>query len=169
MTKPVTPSAEAHWDGEIASLLADLSDVQQDLLDHLGEKRNLLAKGDTAGLAEHHDREVALIGRLETCHQRRARLLEEAARDGLPAGNLSQLSSALPGDERHRVLPILTKASNQARLLRHHSVTNWVLAQRNLLHVSYLIEILISGGKLRPTYGKGDAESGSGVLVDHAA
>jgi hypothetical protein len=169
MNDLVATSAETHWDGEIASLLCDLSDVQQELLDHLGEKRDLLATGDSDGLARHHDREVTLIARLEDCHLRRSRLLEGAAREGLPAASLSQLSSSLPGDERHRVLPILTKASNQARLLRHHSLTNWVLAQRNLLHVSYLIEILISGGKLRPTYGKGDAESGSGTLMDHAA
>jgi hypothetical protein len=162
-------SSETHWDDEIASLLTELSDVQQETLDHLAEKRELLAKGDTAGLAIHHDREAALIGRLEACHQRRARLLAEASKDGLPSGSLTQLSANLPEDERHRVLPILAKASNQARLLRHHSLTNWVLTQRNLLHVSYLIEILVCGGKLRPTYGKADGDGGSGVLVDRAA
>lgn len=162
-------SAATSWDEEIALLLEELSSVQQETLDHLGEKRELLATGDTEGLNRHHDREVALIDRLQSCHDRRGRLLAEAAREGLPAGSLSQLSAALPGEERQRVLPILSRASSQAQLLRHHSLTNWVLAQRNLLHVSYLIEILVSGGRLQPTYGKGDAASGSGVLVDRAA
>jgi hypothetical protein len=169
MNDPSRDAAGASWEHEIASLLTELSQVQEHLLDHLGVKRELLARGDAEGLSMQHELELALTGRLQACHERRGRLLAEAAREGLPSTSLAQLSDALGDGERHAVLPMLAKASNQARLLRHHSLTNWVLAQQNLLHLSYLIEILVSGGKLRPTYGKEGADSGSGVLVDHAA
>jgi hypothetical protein len=164
-----TGPQQRSWDDEIAALLTELSDVQQQLLDHLAQKRELLAQGDAEGLTRQQAPEAALIGRLDACHQRRRSLLSQAASEGRPAASLSQLSAALPGDGHDRLAPILSRTSQQGRLLRHHSLTNWVLAQRNLIHLSYLIEILVSGGKLRPTYGKGGPDSENGVLVDRAA
>jgi hypothetical protein len=39
------------------------------------------------------------------------------------------------------------------RVLQHHSLANWVLAQRRLLHVAQSLEIIATGGRMRPTYG----------------
>jgi hypothetical protein len=39
------------------------------------------------------------------------------------------------------------------RVLQHHSLVNWVLAQRALLHVSQLLEIIATGGRTQPNYG----------------
>ena len=55
------------------------------------------------------------------------------------------------------------------RLLQHHSLTNWVLAQRSLLHVSQLLEIIATGGRMQPTYGDRDALHGRGTLVNQEA
>jgi hypothetical protein len=53
--------------------------------------------------------------------------------------------------------------------LQHQSLTNWVLVQRTLLHLSQLIEIIATGGRLKPTYGKGSDHQAGGALVDRAA
>jgi hypothetical protein len=55
------------------------------------------------------------------------------------------------------------------RLLQHHSLTNWVLAQRSLLHITQLLEIVATGGRLQPTYGKGASSHARGALVDQEA
>jgi hypothetical protein len=52
------------------------------------------------------------------------------------------------------------------RLLQNQSITNWVLAQRSLLHVSQLLEIIATGGRLQPTYGEGETVNAVGSLQD---
>jgi hypothetical protein len=54
-------------------------------------------------------------------------------------------------------------------LLQHESLTNWVLVQRSLLHLSQLIEIVATGGRTQPTYGNGSRRLSCGALVDRAA
>ena len=48
------------------------------------------------------------------------------------------------------------------RLLQHHSLTNWVLVQRTLIHLSQVLEIIATGGRLKPTYGKDDSADSGG-------
>ena len=55
------------------------------------------------------------------------------------------------------------------RLLQNQSITNWVLAQRSLLHVSQLLEIIATGGRLQPTYGEGETVHSVGSLVNQEA
>jgi hypothetical protein len=55
------------------------------------------------------------------------------------------------------------------RLLQHQSLANWVLAQRVMLHLSQLLEIFATGGRLQPTYGRGEMPTSSGALVDREA
>jgi hypothetical protein len=168
MTETENLPDDARWDEELAALLADLSDVQQEILDYLAQKREFLCRGDMDGLADQQQREADLVVRLEACHDRRQELLKRASDEGCRATSLQQLSATLEAADRERISPILSKAANRARLLRHHSLTNWVLAQRHLMHVSCLIEILATGGKPRPTYGEGSSAPGSGALVDQA-
>ena len=63
----------------------------------------------------------------------------------------------------------VNEAAAQMRLLQHQSLTNWVLAQRSILHLSQLLEIIATGGQLQPTYGRGDSPTPSGALVDKEA
>jgi hypothetical protein len=60
------------------------------------------------------------------------------------------------------------EARRRARLLQHQSLTNWVLVQRTLLHLSHVVEIIATGGRMQPTYGKGAPVSAGGILVDQA-
>ena len=60
-------------------------------------------------------------------------------------------------------------SSTRMRLLQHQSLTNWVLAQRSILHLSQLLEIIATGGRLQPTYGRDESSASSGALVDREA
>jgi hypothetical protein len=165
----MTETAQAvAWDVELASLLAELSDIQTELLAVLTDKRSRLLSADLEALAAMQSREAELVGRLQACHERRLALLARAANEGLPSANLTSLAAALPSEQRQHLTPQLREASARIRLLQHHSLTNWVLVQRTLLHLSQLLEIIATGGRLKPTYGKNDCAPTGGALVDQA-
>ena len=63
----------------------------------------------------------------------------------------------------------LDDTARRSRQVQQRNLTNWVLAQRALIHWSQLLEIIATGGRMRPTYGKGDSAGGPGALVDQAA
>jgi flagellar biosynthesis/type III secretory pathway chaperone len=156
------------WDAELAQLLAELSDIQTDLLAVLTDKRARLLSADLESLKAMQGREAELVGRLQACHERRLALLARAASEGLPSANLTSLAAALPSEQRQHLTPQLREASARIRLLQHHSLTNWVLVQRTLLHLAQLLEIIATGGRLKPTYGKNDCAQTGGSLVDQA-
>lgn len=167
--KPVTMNEHPHdhpWEEDLAALLEDLSQVQDELLQVLTQKRQCMATGDMPGMRDLQPAEDALGQRLQQCHDRRATLLAEAAGQGLPGGSLQDLASALQrhggGDLRRDV----KQTSHRMRLLQHQSLTNWVLAQKALLHVAQLLEIIATGGRLQPTYGKDTGHHARGSLVD---
>jgi hypothetical protein len=156
-------------ESDIGGLLAELADVQTALLDTLNEKREILATSDHGALTAIAGREQQLIDRLQACHERRQQLLERAGGDGMPADSIRSLSDHLPADSRGRLQAGIREAAERSRILQHQSLTNWVLVQRTLLHLSQMIEIIATGGRPRPTYGKGSDRAPSGALVDRAA
>lgn len=156
------------WDTEILGLLGELSSVQTDLLELLAEKRQLLAAGDCERLALIQTREQDLIDRLLQCQQRRQQLLDLAAEEGLPNDNLQSLAKKVPCTNSRALNQGVEEARRRARLLQHQSITNWVLVQRTLLHLSHLVEIIATGGRMKPTYGTGSSGSTGGTLVDRA-
>jgi flagellar biosynthesis/type III secretory pathway chaperone len=154
---------------DLASLLAELSAIQTDLLRVLTDKRHRLLTSDTASMETLRAKEEELIGRLQACQERRQALLAQAAVEGLPSSDLTSLADALPAHERTALSPRIREAAAHMRLLQHHSLTNWVLVQRTLIHLSQVLEIIATGGRLKPTYGKGDSADSGGILVDQAA
>lgn len=168
-TLPVEAPTSVHWDQELRDLLAMLSEVQRDLLAVLSEKHKRLARPEVAALDEIQLREAELIVRLEAVQERRRELLHRAAADGLPAENLRALAASLPAELRRDLSPEMDRASARASLLQHQGLANWVVVQRTLLHLSQLLEIIATGGRRQPTYGKDNSGSLSGGLVDQAA
>ena len=157
------------WETDIGALLTELADVQSALLSILGEKRQILAAGNHEALTAMAVREQQLVDRLQACHDRRQQLLARADTEGLPADSIRSLSDRLPAESRGLVQASIREAADRSRLLQHQSLTNWVLVQRTLLHLSQLIEIIATGGRPKPTYGKGSDHQSSGALVDRAA
>ncbi len=157
------------WESEIGGLLAELAEVQTTLLGVLEEKRRLLVAGDQAALAAMAAREQELAERLQLCHEQRQQMLSQASDAGLPSDSILSLSEHLPAESRHRLQASIREASSRTRLLQHQCLANWVLVQRSLLHLSQLIEIIATGGRMQPTYGKGSDRVAGGALVDQAA
>jgi hypothetical protein len=161
-----TPDA---FDTQLGSLLTELSDVQRELLTVIGEKRSLLMTADVPGLAKLQPREQVLLERLQACQNVRQDLLRRAQARGLPHRSLTELTAALPAQQRQHWTPQIREAASRSRLLQHQSLTNWVIVQRTLIHLSQMLEIIATGGRLCPTYGKGATADTSGNLVDQEA
>jgi flagellar biosynthesis/type III secretory pathway chaperone len=157
------------WESQLASLLSDLLAVQDELLTLLTKKRELLLNADTAGLAVLAPHEERLLSTLQGCLTRREELLARANREGLPAADIRSLTAALPSVQRQQLHGQVQLATARTRLLQHHSLTNWMVVQRTLIHLSQLLEIIATGGRLQPTYGEGAPVNASGSLVDRAA
>lgn len=159
---------DGSWESELASLLGDLLAVQEELLGLLMRKRELLAAADIEGLMALGPQVQRLTAALQGCLERRQKLLDRARAEGKPASSLRALAGAAPRAERQRLGQSVSLAASRARLLRHHCITNWVVVQRTVLHLAQLLEIIATGGKLQPTYGR-EAVHASGALVDRAA
>ncbi len=154
------------WETDLAVLLDDLSSVQTELLDVLAAKRDSMAAHDIQQMTDLHPRAEALCERLRNCHERREQLLTVAQQQGLPAKNLTSLAATLPPSQRAPVKRQMQAVSARLRLLQHQSLANWVLAQRTILHLSQLLEIVATGGQLQPTYSRDEPSDSRGALVD---
>ncbi len=151
---------------QLANLLAELTDVQSELLSLLDEKRKRMVARDTSGMLAAQAKEEELCQRLESIQQRRQAMLELAESQGLPHNNLQQLAKALPAGSK--VARDAKNAAARMRVLQQQSLTNWVLAQRSLLHIAQVMEFVATGGRLMPTYGEGTGVNDRGNLVDDA-
>lgn len=159
----------ANLESSLSRLLDELSLVQDDMLEVLAAKCERIADGDLAGITALQQREESLGQRLQACHDQRAALLAMAADEGLPGDTLGSLAKSLkPGDGGHLAGQV-KEASARMRLLQHRSLANWVLTQRSMLHLSQLLEIVATGGRLQPTYGRDESSISSGALVDKDA
>jgi flagellar biosynthesis/type III secretory pathway chaperone len=159
-------ASHADWDNELADLLDELSNVQTELLDVLEAKRDCMASNNLAQMTELHPRAEELCDRLKACHQRREVMLAAAGEQGLPSESLGELATKLADGPRETTTRRIQGASSKMRLLQHHSLTNWVLAQRSLLHLSQMLEIIATGGQLQPTYSRDESLGSPGALVD---
>ena len=157
------------FETEIADLLNDISTVQDELFEVLANKRRNMERRDIVGLNALQPREESLCSRLLECQSRRAELLRLAAESGTPSQNLADLAKATQRRNEGDLSKRVKDASARMSLLQNETLSNWVLAQRSLLHVSQLLEIIATGGRLQPTYQKGDSVLARGALVDQDA
>jgi FlgN protein len=161
-------TSTGNWETELGALLERLSAAQQELLALLTTKRELIVLRDHAALASLAIREARLGDELRACHADRQRLLAQADADGLPRQSLADLSAALPRSAAQRLDPPIAEARRRAQLIRHECLAQWVTMQRTVLHLSQMLEIIATGGRSQPTYGKGGGLETSGALMDQA-
>ncbi len=164
--QPSDASCDSECEQQLAALLEELSQVQALLLDVLARKRECMATGDVHGMQQLQPEEESLAARLQEFQNRRANLLATASEQGLPADSLGNLASVLNRGDGGAIRRQVKDASSQMRLLQHQSLTNWVIAQKSLLHLSQMLEIIATGGRLQPTYGKDQSGRARGALVD---
>lgn len=160
---------KTNWESELATFLTDLSTVQGESLEVLARKRHALAQADTDALAAIQADEEVLMERLRQCLTRREQLLTRAADQGLPSDSIRSLAGELARPDNPEMVDQVSQTTQRARLLQHHSLTNWVLAQRTLIHLSQILEIIATGGRQQPTYSKEEKSQNRGALVDRVA
>lgn len=160
--------SDNQWESEVAGLLNRLSHAQQQLLDLLNRKRVLLLQRDRQGLSNLVVEEERLCAELQACQELRQNMLARASAAGLSAASIRQLVGNLPGDSQQPLRQSVDTAQQRAHLLRHHCMSQWVAMQRTMLHLSHLIEILATGGQIKPTYGRRGTTLPSGTLMDQA-
>ena len=176
---PTTPpdvnvALPSSLEADVASLLNDLLAGQGELMAVLNRKRNLLA---TMGMARWTAKawppsptmNSGMLGVLQDCLTRRQALLARAASEGLPSGSIQALTNALPPPHREPLARQVAAAGSRAKLLQTQSLTNWIIIQRTLIHLSQLLEIIATGGRIQPTYGKAGSSRSSGVLLNQEA
>ena len=154
---------------ELAELLEELADVQTRLLALLADKRQRMADRDVTIDQQQQDEEMQLLERLQSCQDRREQLLASASEEGLKVDSLGKLAKVVDAHTQQNYEPQVREASARLRLLQHESLTNWVIAQRSLLHLSQMLEIVATGGRLKPTYGKETLPVSCGTWVDREA
>lgn len=162
-----TPPTNA-WESQLAALLGRLTAAQRELLSLLATKRDLIVQRDHRGLVTLADREQQLGDELRACHAERERLLAAADAEGLPHQSLADLSTALPGRGSRQLEGSVAEARERARLIRQECLTQWVAVQRTVLHLAQMLEIIATGGRSQPTYGKGRSPERGGALIDQA-
>lgn len=159
---------EMTWESELAKFLTDLSTVQDHTLSVLTRKREMIRTSDVEGLATVDEEERRLVDDLQHCLDRRQELLDQARQQGLPSKNIRSLAGAFPGTKEGSLVDQVRQATVRSRTLQIHNLTNWVLVQRTLLHLSQILEIIATGGRMKPTYGKDEPSSAHGALMDRA-
>ncbi|MEX1039501.1 MAG: flagellar export chaperone FlgN [Pirellulaceae bacterium] len=157
------------WETETASYLQELSDVQEQLLSVLHSKRRQMVAGDVEAMSATQLEEQALVQRLEGLTEARSALLAQAKISGLPDDSVHSLAAAVEttGDGRLGKRARLAKETMQH--IQNETLTNFVLAQQTVLHLSQLLQIIATGGKLKPTYEEENAATQGGTLVDQDA
>ncbi|MCC6123434.1 MAG: flagellar export chaperone FlgN [Pirellulales bacterium] len=150
-------------------MLTELSDSQDELFAILAKKRSMLLASDHAGLTSLFPAEERLLEKMKACATKRETLLIRARKEGMPSQSIASLSNALPASRRGDLPERIVQANARTRLLQNQSITNWIVIQRTLIHLSQMLEIIATGGRLQPTYGEGEPVNASGSLVDRAA
>lgn len=168
MPTAVHANPQASIEADVAALLNDLLSGQGELMAVLNRKRNMLAAMDHEGLAAIAGEEQRLLGVLQECLARRQALLARAASAGLPAGSIQALAQALPAANRAPLARQVATANSRTRLLHTQNLTNWIIIQRTLIHLSQLLEIIATGGRPRPTYGKSPSVAHGALLNQEA-
>lgn len=151
---------------EVLTYLEDLSTVQEELLALLVAKRAAISVGDLDQLSELGVREVAVQERMAELQIRRSEILATAQSEGIVCDSLEDLAGSARSEDSPILAREVKEAKQRMRLLQHETLTNWVVEQTSLLHVSRMLEIIACGGRLQPTYGKGGDSQNRGTLVD---
>ena len=154
------------WSADIASLLEDLTGIQEEILTTLEAKRASILAHDLAGLEQLQQQEASLGEQLAECHGRRGKLLADATESGLNGDSLESLSKCVSDSDNGNLTKRVKATSQRMRLMQHGSLTNWVVTQRTLLHLSQILEIIGTKGRLRATYGDTNVDNSGGALMD---
>ncbi len=165
--KPSEHPSAAHLGSELNQLVAELTKHQESTLALLDEKMRLLLHLDGQALKALEPKQRAASVQFERYMHRRRDLLTRAAESGIHVTSLQDLARHLPTSEHRRATSLLNQTATLAKRMHHRCLTNWVLAQRALVHTNQLLGIL-AGGESDATYGQSRSGARGGTLIDQA-
>ena len=156
---------------DILQFLSELSAVQEQTLSVLNRKQKLLVKPNHDALAEIAVEEQEVLIRLRECLDRREEILDAARQQGHDVESLQSLCRRILSSE---CLRLVEEAARRSRLIQSQSMTNWMMTQKSIIHLSYLLEMIATNGRGKPTYHRpNEKESsvfgGGGGFVDRVA
>jgi len=154
---------------DLYQFLSRLSDVQKRAQAVLERKQELLVKPDRDALTAIAVEEQEVLAQLAQCLARREEILATARQRGYVVESIQSLCRILPVHSECRRL--VEESVRRSRMIQSLSLTNWVITQKSIIHLSHLLEIIATRGKGKPTYHRqGEKESGvTGGFVDRAA
>ncbi|MCL2347005.1 MAG: flagellar protein FlgN [Planctomycetaceae bacterium] len=160
------------WRSELVAFLERLQIVQNEIMTMADKKRQLFGNNDMIAVANMESDEQLGIVQMRECLAKREKLLQYAAAEGLPSESVETLAKEVVPKSDDEFYRLLRSVQFQTRLLQQHNLTNWVIAQRSVLHVSQILEIIATRGLKKSTYtrkhGKNIGASG-GSIVDKNA
>ena len=165
--KPSDHPSAAPLGSELNQLVVELAEHQKSTLALLDEKLRLLLHLDGQALKALEPKQQASVAKFEHYLQRLRDLLARAAKSGIPANSLQDLAHHLPTSEQQRATSLLHQTATLAKRMHHRCLTNWVLAQRAIVHTNQLLGIL-AGGESDATYGQSRSGTRGGTLIDQA-
>jgi len=159
-------AGETYDEQEVMEYLHTLSSVQEELLELLVAKREAISAGDIEQLNELGDRELSVQRKMADLQVHREQILAIASEAGTVCESLEDLVTSGDRAESSSLVEDVREAKQRMRSLQHETLTNWVVEQTSLLHVSRMLEIIARGGRLQPTYSKSGNALNCGTLVD---
>ena len=98
---------------------------------------------------------------------RRREILDEATRDNLPAGSLTELAAAITGGQHAALAHRLDRARHATEELRREGWNHWIISHRTCQQYTDLLNLIAHCGQKPPTYSR-DAHDKSigGVILD---
>ncbi|MDR1492431.1 MAG: flagellar protein FlgN [Planctomycetaceae bacterium] len=157
---------------QLSDFLENLLTSQKETTALLERKRSLFAVNDIAAIEAMIPQERQAAETLQQRLAEREKLLQDAAAEGLPSESLETLAHAVVSESDDEFWRMFRTAQYQSQLLRQRNITNWVVAQRGLLHVSQMLDVIASRGQPRPTYARSHGKSTGtvgGSLMDRKA
>jgi hypothetical protein len=158
-----------YWENQTAGFLRQLSDVQRSLMQVLSDKRAQMVANDVQAMETTQVREQELIERLTLLREDRQELLRQASEQGLPGDSIRSLASVVNTGQQGDLNSVVKDATHQMRHIQNETLTNFVLAQQTVLHLSQILQIIATGGRIEPTYEEENSANQGGTLVDQQA
>ena len=167
---PTTDATRFAWKSDIAGLLSELSAVQTRSARTCSRTSARCSPPATARRSAARSPRSRIWSR--GCKHARSGgsgCCSKRPSEGLPSDSIQLAEQVAARRTPQTPARRARRSRNSARaFLQHECLTNWVLVQRTLLHLSQLIEIIATGGRMKPTYGNGSDRQDQGALVDRA-
>ena len=142
----------SQWEKDLTRFVQELDTTQKEVLNVLERNRQLLSNIDAKGVEKFTLEEQQVAEKLQNCLEKREKLLQYAKAEQLPSENIESLAKHVISDKTSEFYKLFEQVKHQTRHIHLYGVTNWIVTQKSINHVSQMLEIIATGGRGKPTY-----------------